>query len=335
MENKNKKAEQKEKVKRVREIRTEKGVSNLGSLVNENSFPLNLPHQHGFNGAIVEFEDKYICVYRSGSKPYTTHVPQFSACFLNNDFSTQVDTLFTFKLTQCLDPRLIWHKNKLLMFYSSAKEGIEGEHVMVTTIIDLDKSPKFVNRPSYRVSPVYLVGRQKNWVPFHYNNILFLVVSASPHMIYSFEMQTDKVHSELAYRTLWEPTMIHEDLRCNTNPILINNNFYLNTFHVVSNCCVQNNNLKLYDNFCYVFDKNPPFRVIRSGHESYARAEDACSVCPEGVGKGHLVIFPTSIIQKNEELYISYGDNDCGVRILKTTVEDMLDTTTPLIKKIL
>ena len=66
--------------------------------------------------------------------------------------------------------------------------------------------------------------------------------------------------------------------------------------------------------------------MLKCANRTYLKAEDA--VEPHFRKKGLIqVCFPVGMTRKNNDLLISYGDNDSSVKILKTTVEDMLKTT--------
>jgi predicted GH43/DUF377 family glycosyl hydrolase len=55
-------------------------------------------------------------------------------------------------------------------------------------------------------------------------------------------------------------------------------------------------------------------------------AEDAVEPPFRGGGKV-CVNFPVGAVREGEDLLISYGDNDSCVKIMRTTIPAMLDTT--------
>lgn len=274
---------------------------------------IRLPLKHGcFNAGLIEFENEYVCVYRPDEY-------SFAAVILNSDLEIS-STIHKFKITNCADPRLIWNNNKLFMIYSSTDESIKKECIRGTIIMDLEKSKQFIQNEPFRVSPPG-VTREKNWMPFEYENEIYLIASINPHIIYKLNKNNE---AEKVYETKWiSPWFNSEFLRGNTNAVRLPNGNYLSTFHTVEK---MNKSMHYYDNGCYVFEGKPPFKVLKCANRTYLKAEDA--VEPHFRKKGLIqVCFPVGMLRKDNNLLISYGDNDSSVKILKTTVEDMLQTT--------
>jgi predicted GH43/DUF377 family glycosyl hydrolase len=286
--------------------------SALVSLENKKVTRLDLPHGCFNAGIATHPEGGYICVYRPDEY-------SFKACLLNKEYQVEKTHHHKFKFTNCADPRLIWFENntKLLMVYSSTTEGgISRECIRGTIIMDLNKSNQFMDNEPFRISPAG-DERHKNWIPFVYENSVFLISNVIPHKIY--ELNTIEKTCEFKYENKWfSPWPIKESLRGNTNAARLNDGNYLGTFHTatwIDNRCH-------YDNGVYIFEGKPPFKVLKCSNKTFLPAEDA--VEPHyRKSNSILCTFPIGMIVEDEKVIISYGDNDSSVKILETSLGDL------------
>lgn len=289
----------------------------LTSLLNKSeNYVLNFPEKGSFNSgmAIHPDGDKYIFVYRPDEY-------RFVGCFVDKSFQ-KITNYFKFNILNCADPKLIWHKDKLYMIYSSTN-GVrfDEEYMSGSIIMDLSVSKNFIQTKEFRISPKELSSRQKNWMPFINNDDLYFISSICPHVIYKFiNEKTDP--KKICYNNWKSPWMFEEFLRGNAPIIQLENGDYLGIFHTV----VTKNKLHYYDNGCYVFEGKPPFIVKRCSDKTYMKAEDA--TYPHYRKRGSILVnFPVGMIRDGEDIYISYGENDSIVKVMKVKVEDMLNLT--------
>ena len=181
------------------------------------------------------------------------------------------------------------------------------------------ESGVFVDRPAFRISPINLEGRQKNWMPFTYNNKIHLIAHVNPHVIY--ELNDNNVCKKL-YETKWKnPWMIKESLRGSTNAIRLDDGNYLSTFHT----SMSHRGKLYYDNGCYIFSGKPPFNVLKCANRTYLPAEAACE---KHFRKANDIVcnFPVGMIVEDNKVIISYGDNDTLVKIVEYKLEDLIKT---------
>lgn len=271
---------------------------------------LDLPHGC-FNAGIVEYYyGGYICVYRPDEH-------SFRAMLLDENYkptSTPIDL----GITNCADPRLIWTGDGLLMVYSSYDTGsFKTECIRGAIIMEKDK---FVRPKPFRISEPS-TARQKNWMPFMHNGKVHLVASVRPHTVY--EMPAIGYVARMVAETEWDsPWFSTEFMRGNTNIVPLDENTMFGTFHTVQ----KHGRMHYYDNGCYTFENKPPFRVLRCATRTYLPAEAA--VEPHFRKKDEIrVCFSVGMVRDGEQLLISYGDNDSAVKIMRTTVTEMLATT--------
>lgn len=291
----------------------------------DNVVRLDLPHGC-FNAGIaaVPDSDELICVYRADEH-------SFVICTLDKDFNI-LPGRTPLGITNCADPRLIWIGEELLMVYSSYDTGsyknecIRGAVVAKLGVVSPNVKPvvSFQKPEPFRISMPGDV-RQKNWTPFLLHNTIFLTASVKPHLIY--ELRGPGRFAQPCSESEWNsPWFSTEFFRGNTNPIQLDDGNFLGTFHTVQ----KDGKMHYYDNGLYVFEAKPPFKVVRCAIRTFLPAEAA--VEPHFRKAGQIkVCFPVSMVRRGpEEVLISYGDNDSSVKILKTTVADLLGTTVEL-----
>ncbi|RDJ35493.1 MAG: hypothetical protein DWQ19_11800 [Crenarchaeota archaeon] len=279
-----------------------------------------VPEKGSFNAGLIAFDDKYIMTYRPNEYA-------FSACILNKNLDIIKDSHYQFDITNCADPRLVWTPdNRLVMVYSSTEEvGARNECIRGCVIMDRNHADKFVRMKPFNISLPTIGGRQKNWMPFRHEDKIYLISSVCPHAIFEMKVLSNiNAVCQKRWETSWHnPWFYKEFLRGNTNAVQLDDGNYLGTFHTAVRLGPS---MHYYDNGCYVFEGNPPFNVIKCSNRTYLKAEDA--VEPH-VRKRNLitVCFPVGMVRDEEKLLISYGDNDSAVKILTTTVEEMLNLT--------
>lgn len=288
----------------------------LTSLIRpDNVVRLDLPHGC-FNAGLAEIPDRdeLVCVYRADEQT-------FVGCLLDKSLQVIKGSEAPLGITNCADPRLVWVQGSLLMVYSSYDTGsYKTECIRGAVIGDIRGTFGFHRSAPFRIS---LPGesRQKNWMPFVNKGQVFLVASVKPHLVY--ELSGAQRFAQPCSEFEWEhPWFSEEFMRGNTNAVQLDDGNMLGTFHTVQ----RDGKMHYYDNGCYVFEPHPPFRVLRCSNRTFLPAEAA--VEPHFRKAGLIkVCFPVGMVRKGDDLLISYGDNDSSVKILKTTVADMLATT--------
>jgi len=283
--------------------------------VNGNFFRIELPQKGAFNASLIRYDsEKFICVYRPDEY-------NFIACYMDNNYNIVENTFHTFQIKNCADPRLIWNKNdELIMIYSSNdKVDSDKEYICGNMIVENKKNGSFVDSTPFRVSPINLSARQKNWMPFEYKKEIYLISSVCPHEIY--HLVNDKECKKI-YHTNWKsPWFSNEQHRGNTNAVKLNDGNYLATFHTV----MKHKGKCYYDNGCYIFSGKPPFNVLKCSNRTYLPAEAASE---KHFRKENEIVcnFPVGMMNDNNKIIISYGDNDSVVKIVEYNLSDLINT---------
>lgn len=281
----------------------------------KNVIRLPLPEKGAFNAGMVKFPHKneYVLAYRPDEYRFVT-------CVLDENLDVKKDTFKMYHITNCADPRLIWTpNNELLIVYSSSEEGTHLECIRGCIIMDLNKSEEFLDKKPFRISPKSTT-RHKNWMPFVCDGKIFLIASVCPHIVYELQLGINPVCKQV-FETSWiSPWMFKEFLRGNTNCVRLDDGNYLSTFHTTT----WYQGRYFYDNGAYIFEGKPPFKVLKCANRTYLKAEDAIE---PHFRKGGLIActFPVGMVKENDRLLISYGDNDSCVKILETSVKEMIN----------
>jgi predicted GH43/DUF377 family glycosyl hydrolase len=275
---------------------------------------LDLPESGSFNAGILDLGNKILCVYRPNEY-------EFVACFLNYEYKVIDDFYYKFKMYGVTDPRIIrTPDNKVLMSYSIKFDNYNVESIAGTIIMDLNKSDhEIFEDKTIRISPKEITSRQKNWMPFVHEKKLYFIANIYPHEIY--EVHTGSViKSQKKYITSFKNKwFIQTGLRGNTNAVLLPNGNYLTTFHTVA----RDGNLHYYDNGFYIFQGKPPFTITHMSEKTYLKAEDATE--PHYRKSGLILCaFPVGMILKDNKVIISYGDNDSCVKILESSLDNVM-----------
>lgn len=275
---------------------------------------IDFPQAGSFNAGILDLGNKILCVYRSNEY-------EFIACFLNYEYKVIDDFYYKFKMYGVTDPRIIrTPDNKVLMSYSMKFDNCNTESIAGTIIMDLSKSDtEIFEDKTIRISPKEIAGRQKNWMPFVHEKKLYFIANIHPHEIY--EVHTGSIiKSQKKYITSFKNKwFMQTGLRGNTNAVLLPNDNYLTTFHTVA----RDRNLHYYDNGFYIFEGKPPFKITHMSEKTYLKAEDATE--PHYRKSGLILCaFPVGMILKENKVVISYGDNDSCVKILESSLDDVM-----------
>ncbi len=233
------------------------------------------------------------------------------------------------------DPRLLVIDDTLYMTYSDNREiypGIEGTRVYVAQI-DL------VNNEFVALNEVCLdnfenndrFNREKNWVPFSYNDQLLLAYSLLPHRILQPDLNTGDC--ETIYLTRGQIHWNWGVLRGGTPALQIDSTQYLAFFHSVLNVpSVQSHGTTMPTYFigAYTFNNDPPFQITQMS---------ANPIIAQGFYSGQNyqpfwnpvnVVFPCGYIYDDNYIWLSYGRQDHEIYILKLDRKRLMRSLNPV-----
>lgn len=169
-------------------------------------------------------------------------------------------------------------------------------------------------------------NREKNWMPFEYNNELYFIYSITPHIILKCDIkngfcskiyETDNIKNKIIYNHIKDLTNL-KYIGSNVPPVLIkinDNNYYLGIGHVSQDWP----NKAIRKSFFYIFTCHPPFEIVMYGKpfdiltDYYAPVEFICG-----------------LIIKDNVVTCSVGINDTYSILCDFNLNEILKTLTKI-----
>jgi len=151
--------------------------------------------------------------------------------------------------------------------------------------------------------------RQKNWSPIEYNGKLLCEYSIEPHIILEIDINTGmttKIYDSGPFtnnESFTKDITNEKSLRGGASPILIDN-YYLSIGHI------RVNDSPNYYHFFYTFEAKPPFKMIKISKFFKLYNNEK-------------IQFVSGLSYMNDNLYISYGVDDCYNRISIHNINDI------------
>jgi hypothetical protein len=149
---------------------------------------------------------------------------------------------------------------------------------------------------------------EKNWIFVSIDEKLFLIYSVSPMMV--FEIDLDKMKGTLVKNKKFDlKWSVGGYISNSTNPILLQDGNYLMGIHS------RTDNLVYHQGFLK-FDKD--FNLINSSTTPYISGGDF-----DGINKG--VIYTTSLVEKQNEIFCFCGDGDYKSIIIRINKDNLFN----------
>lgn len=301
-------------------------------------------HSFAFNPSITRWKNSFVLAFREVYEPYT-----FSDCdsggnsaigilFLNDDFKPiHLPQLLNLQGKSSIpsraeDPRLITIGERLFLVYSDNQEAFlsKGGYRMHVAELALDERNRFYVKAMDRLE--HFEGenperREKNWVPFEYENRLLLAYSLSPHFVmnpilgYGF--------CETIAKTPMPFTWKWGELRGGTPAVPINEDSYLAFFHSSKKeRTVYSNGESTLHYFmgAYLFSKHPPFEITKISPSPIIDKRFYVNNIYMPYWKPVNVIFPGGVICDTEYVWVVFGRHDHEMWVVKFDRQALLDS---------
>jgi predicted GH43/DUF377 family glycosyl hydrolase len=301
-------------------------------------------HPHAFNPSFIRWKDRYLMSFREILDPATAQVSELSSVsesfvgyvWLDEFFEVMKEAqFFEWSLPGCCkaeDARLVlvgdevflvfsdnrdenFDENKFRMYISRLEINGSDVHILETVLLKYFEGEKETRR-------------EKNWMPFDYQGLLFLVYSVFPHKIFYPLPETETC--ETVATTFPQRNWKWGEVRGGTPAISIGDQ-YLAFFHSSMEMkSVQSEEQKTLHYFmgAYTFEKDPPFRVTgMSPHPIISKGfYSGNRYVP--YWKPVQVIFPCGLIADGPYLWVSYGRQDHEIWIAKVDLAKLLNSLT-------
>ena len=182
-----------------------------------------------------------------------------------------------------------------------------------------------------------LARREKNWVPFVYDDGIHFIQSVNPHVVVRLppmavaaEGTGSNVVTELVSSASQAVRWRYGEMRGGTQAVYdVELGAYLHVFHsqVEYFESERHPRQKLYFMGCYVFAAQPPFAIqLLSQTPLIGPAFYPRPAAENGVMR---VVFPAGLMLTPDELVISYGKNDYESRLARFDRRNVTDTLQP------
>lgn len=265
--------------------------------------PLVMPKSHlvpAFNGSLIKYKGQHLLAYRQGDGVHLA----------------VLDDHWTVRSTRRLalwhekaalrqeDPRLfVWRGRLCVSFTGVERDLTEPKYGLATSVLYATLAPEIDWQPLDIFYPHY-EGRtawEKNWAFFDHGGSLLAVYSIKPHRVLVIEGDSAK----LAYETETPHTWTGGHMRGGAPPVRVGDEYY-HFFHGR----VGISHEATYNTGCYVFEGEPPFRVVRMSRHPIQWADQLGKVEVKAA-----VVFVGGAQLEGRTWVLSQGVHDRGLEV--------------------
>jgi predicted GH43/DUF377 family glycosyl hydrolase len=278
-----------------------------------------LPFAPGaYNASIIAWEEGYLLAYRYDIyvTPVVNHQSQnfqyIGLVRLDKEFNPLDRGKICVELgNRSYDPRLVRVGDAIYLIYCSARpediNSISSSQLCLTRVHS--QGGYFTVDPPTVLSVAFQNHWEKNWVPFSYNDSLFLSYSIHPHRVI-----LPKTSGACDFLFETEPSVIWDFgiIRGGTPAILVDGE-YLAFFH--SSVWNPAAGRYIYSMGAYTFSARPPFQLTRISSLPISHP-DFYSTPTNELTNSH-VIFPSGLIVNGSKIQVSYGENDGAIKVIE------------------
>jgi len=296
-----------------------------------------------FNPCIVRWKDKILMSFRVRD-PNTASTDQIGLVLLTNDFElagpatilerfNETITTRFYMPSYAQDPRLITLNDELYIIYSNIYPTHSGQAVRRMVIGKVNYDSHGFNlvhpHPLLSIEGFELDKKEKNWVPFIFENNLLLAYSISPHrVVQPLDLENTCVPFSLCQKSItWDWGTIRGG-----TPALKVGDCYLSFFHSLKGMTtVQSDkeNMTHYFMGAYTFDAKPPFTI-----KSMSKKPIVAKTFYEGPmyhnWKPLRAIYPMGFVFDDQFIWVSYGRQDHEMWVVKLDRKELLKSLKPV-----
>lgn len=231
------------------------------------------------------------------------------------------------------DPRLIVVGNDLYIIYSDNRElacGIEGTRMYAANIGYQNGQFSILSEVCFdRFENDNRFEREKNWVPFTYNNQLMFAYSLLPHRILTPDLNIGFCITSYLTRGI-----IHWNfgvLRGGTPGLPLDKHTNLAFFHSVLRMpSVQSDGTTMPHYFigAYTFNNQPPFEINAISRAPIVGSGFYSGQDYEPFWNPVKVVFPCGFIINDNSVWLSFGRQDHEIYLLQMDLTGLLNSLT-------
>jgi predicted GH43/DUF377 family glycosyl hydrolase len=173
--------------------------------------------------------------------------------------------------------------------------------------------------------------REKNWVPFDYQNNLLLAYSLVPHRVFLPIMNTNEC---LTVSQSWSAIdWKWGDLRGGTPALLDDSGEYIAFFHSSKDMATVHSGGKIVSHYligAYTFSRHPPFNITRISSEPIVGKGFYQGAVYRPYWKPVQVVFPCGMILEENHIWIAYGRQDHEIYIVRIDKKGLFNHLVPV-----
>lgn len=301
---------------------------------------INIPgHPHAFNPSIVRYRGKLLMSFREIA--YPTYFSWIGLVWLDENFCPQGEVHHLNIVLDAYgseDARLVTSGDKLYIIYngnrricSDLQKGSGGDRMYIGELIEENKNFYVASENCLN----FFEGesgdkREKNWVPFDYENNLLLAYSLSPHRILKPLLGTESCETfDVTKSSIKWPW---GELRGGT-PALLDNDQYISFFHSslpmksVFSCYAS---IPHYFLGAYTFTKEPPFFITHLSPKPIMSQSFYEPNPYQPYWHPVIVVFPCGILIDKNYIWVTYGKHDHEIWMVKMDKEKLLKSLQPV-----
>ena len=277
---------------------------------------------NGYNPAIEIYGNQFLYFFRWEKK--VCEAPFFVSYGIISDEgefdkSVSVKTLLSNPKPETnneYDPKILKIGDNNYLIISIHGAGIIQRHFSI-----FNRNVHFSSPTKFDAINFQMNFFEKNWVPSKHENEIYLIYNTKPHVILKYNISgcVMKVY-ETEVNTDWDAKWGF--ISGGTPPVLLPNGEYITFFHSFNSQNRENNKVpREYFTGAYCFEGKPPFKVTKMTPEPLTWD----GLYKTKTQSPHKVIFPNGMVLKNNQLCMSYGENDASSFLCKFKPERILD----------
>lgn len=293
-----------------------------------------------FNPSIVSWQGRFLMSFRTYD-PLTRSSDAIYLVWLDGNFKPVSEpTLLKREGEVCClpskaqDPRLIVVHGDIYIVYSNQYPEPNPVSRMVVGLVEEDYNKGF--KVTFPCPLIHFYGqisgrKEKNWVPFAYENSIYLAYSLQPHRIFMpiLELNSCKPLVSTIGTIKWDWGNL-----AGGTPALKIGDVYLAFFHSNKALATVQSEGKVMNHYfmgAYTFEADFPFAITGvSAHPIVARTFYEGEMYENNTWKPLRVVFPGGFVFDDNFIWVVYGRQDHEAWVVKLDKAKLLDSLLPV-----
>jgi predicted GH43/DUF377 family glycosyl hydrolase len=304
---------------------------------------INIPgYPDAFNPCIIPWEDSYLMTFRIIPQIFLTFHSEIGVIRLNKNFEPigKAQLLVTRTpnseiYSRAEDARLITIDNELWIVYTDNLDKIISKGGFRVYIAKLIHDGLIFSLEGSKALTKYEDSdqsrREKNWVPFEYQNEILLAYSIHPHKIFRPIIGTNVC--ETIVTTYSDINWAWGDLRGGTTGLKISETEYLSFFHSsIRMATIHSDDKEMPHYFmaAYTYSTEFPFEVTRVSPEPIIGKNFYHGPVHKPYWGSIRCVFPCGFTHDDDYIWIAYGRQDHETWVVKLDKHGLLNSLHPV-----